>query len=109
MNTDSVDGRRITNPSENRECDRQHGDFAWEFDFTHFDHGAKESDERLTLYFCLPGEKHWSPIHVTRDHALENKSTWWWDGNLDKPTTTPSILRHGHWHGYLTAGRFVSC
>lgn len=34
---------------------------------------------------------------------------WGWDGNLDQPTFTPSIHWIGHWHGYLTAGRLVSC
>lgn len=42
---------------------------------------------------------------------------WQWDGNLIRPTLTPSILcytsREGKrieaWHGYLTAGRLVSC
>jgi hypothetical protein len=40
---------------------------------------------------------------------------WEFDGNLDCPTTTPSIrIGKGaddldHWHGYLTKGEFVSC
>lgn len=32
---------------------------------------------------------------------------WEWDGNLDKPTLTPSLHLVGYWHGFLTAGRFT--
>lgn len=35
--------------------------------------------------------------------------TWDWDGNLDRPTLTPSVHTHGHWHGHFQAGRMVSC
>lgn len=34
---------------------------------------------------------------------------WTWDGNEERPTLTPSIHAIGRWHGYLTAGRLVSC
>jgi hypothetical protein len=44
---------------------------------------------------------------------------WNWDGNVDAPTLTPSILHTKRvdgvypdgcgWHGYLTAGEFTSC
>jgi uncharacterized protein DUF6527 len=36
------------------------------------------------------------------------KDSWNWDGNLLKPTLTPSIQKHSpcRWHGYLTAGVF---
>lgn len=42
------------------------------------------------------------------------KTGWEWDGNLDKPTVTPSIAisvddSGNHWHGYLTDGVFRSC
>lgn len=109
MNTESVDGRRITDPSSLMGGGGQKpGDFAWEFDFTHFDHGAKPTDERLTLYFCLPGQTQWSPIHVQRGQPGD-AATWGWDGNFDKPTVTPSVLQNGEWHGHLQAGRFNSC
>jgi hypothetical protein len=35
--------------------------------------------------------------------------TWIWDGNREKPTLTPSIRLGYTWHGFLTAGRLVSC
>ena len=111
MNTESVEARRIRDPSPVNDGARSPGDFAWEFDFTHFDHGAKPEDEQLTLYFCLPGETRWSPIHVKRGapDPDPNKLIWGWDGNFDQPSVAPSIHWVGHWHGYLTNGRFVSC
>jgi len=36
-------------------------------------------------------------------------ASWTWDGNRERPTLTPSIHCVGVWHGYLTAGRLVSC
>lgn len=35
--------------------------------------------------------------------------SWDWDGNLEKPTLQPSVHHPGHWHGYLTAGVWISC
>ena len=31
-----------------------------------------------------------------------------WDGNLDEPTLSPSILAPGVWHGYLRKGKLVT-
>lgn len=35
--------------------------------------------------------------------------SWEWNGNLDKPTLTPSVHHVGHWHGWLTDGVWRSC
>lgn len=37
--------------------------------------------------------------------------SWDWDGNLEKPTLKPSILRMigCKWHGYLIGGKFSEC
>lgn len=103
-NRESVPARRIKIPSDCIES-QQPGDFAWEFDFTHFDHGAAATDARLTLYICLPGEIRWWPIHVARPGAgIAGNRIWQWDGNFDQPTLTPSIHAVGAWHGYFTAG-----
>lgn len=41
------------------------------------------------------------------------KSCWQWDGNRQSPTVTPSIRSLGGsragWHGWLRAGKFMSC
>ncbi len=105
-NKESVDGRRIKDPSTERPS--APGEFAWEFDFTHYDHGAASTDSILVLYIFLPGDQHAHPIHVCRGNAPDSH-VWGWDGNFDRPTVTPSIWEKGVWHGYLTAGRFVSC
>lgn len=40
-----------------------------------------------------------------------NHPVWQWNGDLDKPTITPSIqfLSGCKWHGYLTEGVFRTC
>lgn len=50
-------------------------------------------------------------LPVTGDSAL--RPTWSWDGNLDAPTLSPSILTRFNWddvehvcHSYLRAGVF---
>lgn len=41
---------------------------------------------------------------------VRGEGKWEWNGDLEKPTCTPSILiDQGHWHGYLTDGVFRSC
>lgn len=104
-NKQSVDCRRL----KDRQDAYQPGDFCWEFDFTHFEHGAKPEDQRLTIYICLPGNTRWHPLHVARGGTPTDSHTWGWDGNFDKPTLTPSIHEPGTWHGHLQAGRLISC
>lgn len=36
------------------------------------------------------------------------RASWKFDGNLERPTLTPSIHHIGHWHGYVRAGRMES-
>jgi len=33
---------------------------------------------------------------------------WYWNGDRDKPTLSPSLHWPGHWHGWLRNGRFES-
>lgn len=42
-----------------------------------------------------------------RGHDLQNRN-WQWDGNVDRPTLTPSIDCTGCFHGYLRNGQFVT-
>lgn len=37
------------------------------------------------------------------------RPSWEFDGNRDRPTLTPSVHSPGNWHGFITAGRLVSC
>ena len=108
-NTESVVARRILDPSSvNESGQTSPGDFAWEFDFTHFDHWAAPTDSILTVYIHLPGERgRWTPIHVQRGPAPE-AHVWGWDGDLDRPTFVPSIHNPGYWHGHMTRGQLLS-
>jgi len=54
---------------------------------------------------CGCGEESWLPVRI-------EERGWRWDGNMQQPTLTPSVLQSGlpcKWHGYLTAGQWVSC
>ncbi len=46
-----------------------------------------------------------------RDDGKNVEGAWGWNGDYDKPTTTPSIAigPAGYWHGHLTDGVFKSC
>ena len=48
------------------------------------------------------------PVPAT-GRPLNGGHSWEWDGNTDKPTLTPSIKATGIWHGWVRAGRMVSC
>ena len=48
------------------------------------------------------GSDCWVPVNVPHG--------WQWDGNEQAPTLTPSLGQGCcSWHGYLKAGRFISC
>lgn len=54
---------------------------------------------------CGCGNESWLPVSI-------GDRGWLWDGNIEKPTLTPSVLQSGlpcKWHGYLTAGEWRSC
>jgi len=72
------------------------GDFMW-----HFNEGIPD---RMT-FACPCGCGAFGGVLVKGEHA------WGWNGDLEKPTTTPSIRFVGgcNWHGYLTDGIFTSC
>ena len=106
MNTESVNLRRIKVPLADG-TQIEPGDFAWDFDSV--ETGGDRSQPTHRLYLCLPGERGcFEAIDVQRG-ARGGPRVWGWDGNEDKPTLTPSIHSPGVWHGWLTAGRLVSC
>jgi hypothetical protein len=69
---------------------------------------AFEADEKGLFYMCPCGcgLEGFLPF---RGKAEPERPSWIWDGNRDKPTLAPSILRTAgcHWHGYLQAGVWV--
>lgn len=69
---------------------------------------ASWSEGHQTLNFTCPcgcGTVHSVPVNP----AFEKR--WTWDGNVDKPTLSPSILATNtcRWHGHLIDGVFVPC
>lgn len=46
-----------------------------------------------------------------RDAVATERPSWEWDGNVEKPTLSPSIQKTSscRWHGYLRAGVFEEC
>ena len=75
---------------------------------------CEHEPKRRLLFLCPCGCGDLCGISI-RDDGQQVDGAWGWNGDEDKPTTTPSILIHGkkigesHWHGYLTEGEFRSC
>lgn len=90
MNTESIVGRKVAGGDIERV-----GDFRFDDEFEH-------------LYVWLPGTTGPDAIRVKRG-APGGDRVWGWDGNVEKPTLTPSIHAPGQWHGYMVAGVLKSC
>jgi hypothetical protein len=64
--------------------------------------------DRGLAYVCPCGCKEWRRVPV------EGQRKWNWDGDELAPTLTPSILHISrseercHWHGFLTAGKWIT-
>ena len=90
---------RPVDKSKNEFDDLAAGDFYIETD----------AEGQLTFYFCLPnGIGCHIPIRPLIDPTINGGHSWEWDGNAHKPTLTPSV-NAGIWHGWVRAGRLVSC
>lgn len=107
MNTDSVDCVRLPYPfPPTKDRALRPGEFCWQPEKVEAHDG---SGVIRYLYICMPGDNTTTALRCWQgpDRGIERE--WGWDGNEDKPTLTPSLLNPGQWHGYLTAGRLVSC
>lgn len=106
LNRDNVDAKLVASWDEAH----AHGAGAYYFD---------EADGvPVAICMVLPGPAGFRRIPIVKDAKF---SGWAWDGNRECPTLTPSISASAHveggapnnfyeaWHGYLTAGKFVSC
>jgi hypothetical protein len=49
------------------------------------------------------------PVRPVVTAGLNGGNYWDWDGNESQPTLTPSINAEPEWHGWVRAGRMVSC
>lgn len=70
------------------------------------------TDERGQKMFasCLPNRVNLCiPIRPLIDPKINGGHSWEWDGNEQQPTLNPSVNCVGVWHGWVRAGRFVSC
>lgn len=71
------------------------------------------------VYGCLCGGEHdpnfgcFSMLPIAPFKTHERGANWNWDGNLEEPSLTPSILHHcstgREWHGYMTKGVLTPC
>lgn len=71
------------------------------------DHGVKYD----ALVFVCPGcaLDGSTGLHMLPVNTTEHSPSWTWDGNLDAPTLSPSILTHrlaGPCHSFLRSGVF---
>lgn len=49
------------------------------------------------------------PIRPMIDASANGGHSWQWDRNENKPTLNPLVNAVGAWHGWVRAGRMVSC
>lgn len=79
------------------------GDFLWS--------GRENDDQPPTrmIFLCPCGCGAFPGVHVGGEPGKQ--PVWNWNGDLDKPTISPSIQVIGgcNWHGFLTDGVFRSC
>jgi len=66
------------------------------------------ADNLKHINIWLPGQLSPDAIQITTDKGRNEPRIWFWDGNQEQPTITPSIHLVGHWHGHLTAGKLIS-
>ena len=77
-------------------------------------HGDREHEEEVVgLNYMCPcgcGDDGYLPFRGIHLMHIDEHPSWIWDGNIESPTLTPSILRRGGcgWHGWLKAGKFIS-
>jgi hypothetical protein len=62
--------------------------------------------ERRLSFICPCGCGALAGVRVIQSTSRV-EGFWEWDGNLEKPTISPSIKITNHWHGYLTKGEFI--
>ena len=97
MNTDSIDCRKRTfGAAHDTDGIERPGDFCFDPDLRH-------------LYVYLPGSSGPTAIAIAHTTLTTPYRVWQWDGNQETPTLSPSIHLVGTWHGWLRAGKLVSC
>lgn len=74
-----------------------------------------QGEDAGILFRCPCG----CPGFTAANFRAGERPAWQWDGNREKPTMRPSMLIYQldergkiigeHWHGWLTAGQWISC
>ena len=66
----------------------------------------EDANGRRLEYICPCGCQGVGSLPVDLGQHLDRR--WQWDGNIESPTLSPSILRYStcKWHGYLIAGEW---
>lgn len=94
----------------------QPGDFYWrvaESSDSGMTHRPPKDGERPThMWFkCDQWRMHCIPIKPEKNE--NNNASWDWDGDLDKPTISPSIKSSDGnrilWHGHIVKGELKPC
>lgn len=90
------------------------GEFCWTRRYRSENDWVRSSDTEgvRCLAVVLPGDFTRSFLPVEACEAWLNGGVmWWWDGNEDAPTLTPSVdcSETGGWHGFIRAGELVKC
>lgn len=80
------------------------------------DHGVRYQALMFMCPGCKTGPGMGSGLHMLPVNSSEKSPSWAWDGNLEAPTLSPSILTHtgpyvdgkgvGICHSFLKAGVF---
>jgi Family of unknown function (DUF6527) len=94
------------------------GESFFEYPVGHFYWSVDETDGERLLWMKLPrqdddpqGSACIIPVRPTADTPA-----WGWDGNIEKPTLTPSVFHDPqnpesphHWHGFIQNGEMKGC
>ena len=73
-------------------------------------------EKRASIYIMIPTNPPHpemppkaNPTRWPYRDPLPNGAVWQFNGDLDKPTLTPSLHWVNMWHGWLRAGELISC
>lgn len=106
MNTDSCDMRLVAD--DDLVMDGQPGDFFIG------DVDVGEGRMQKMMWMKLPGNGY-CVLYIGVGAKPDRSPSWQWDGNMSRPTLSPSIWhapRTGaayEWHGFVRNGRMESC
>jgi hypothetical protein len=78
----------------------------------HFAISGPTADGTRYIHMILPTDRERGAYcAIPIKTGPKETGAWAWDGNMEKPTLTPSVFHHStpDWHGFITAGVMVGC